>query len=126
MVYGLFLFNTVLIILFIATCIVLFIGIVHRLSSLQKLTNITMKKYKRIYQHFIDDIGQLRTLQTETAGCSDQTQRQKYLKVRQNLYNFFAIHQQNQMRQLFKADFKSSDGIYMMDFTKTELKNPNK
>ncbi|EJW82461.1 hypothetical protein WUBG_06629, partial [Wuchereria bancrofti] len=50
MVYRLSLFNTVLIILFIVICTVLFIGNVFRFSWLQTSTVIEAKERKRMYQ----------------------------------------------------------------------------
>ncbi|OZC11217.1 hypothetical protein X798_01633 [Onchocerca flexuosa] len=119
MIYGLSLFNTILIILFIATCTILLVGSIFRFFWLQHNAAIRAKKYKRIYQHQIDDIRMLRILQTER---SRQALWQKYKEVAKNLYTFFGIRRQEQIYQkkLFKPDSALPNDIFMMDLTGSE------
>ncbi|VIO94349.1 Uncharacterized protein BM_BM1187 [Brugia malayi] len=94
MVYGLSLFNTVLIILFIIICTVLFIGNVFRFSWLQTSTVIKAKKRKRMYQCYVDSIRTMQMLQVETVGRSREALQQKYIESAQTLYTFFGVHRQ--------------------------------
>uniref|UniRef100_A0A8R1XNB3 Uncharacterized protein n=2 Tax=Onchocerca TaxID=6281 RepID=A0A8R1XNB3_ONCVO len=119
MIYGLSLFNTILIILFIATCTILFVGSIFRFSWLQHNAAIRAKKYKRIYQYQIDNIRMLRMLQAERNG---EALRQKYKEVAKNLYAFFGIRRQEQIYQkkFFKPDSALPNDIFMMNLTETE------
>ncbi|KAL3994538.1 hypothetical protein ACH3XW_22130 [Acanthocheilonema viteae] len=110
MVYGLSLFNTILIILFIAACTVLFIGGVLRFFWLRGNALIRAKKHKQMYQCYIDSIKVLRMSEMETTRCNEQTLYQKYTKDAQNLYTFFGIHQQAVL----------PNSIFMMNVTETE------
>uniref|UniRef100_A0A1I8EKC3 Uncharacterized protein n=1 Tax=Wuchereria bancrofti TaxID=6293 RepID=A0A1I8EKC3_WUCBA len=85
---------SVLIILFIVICTVLFIGNVFRFSWLQTSTVIEAKERKRMYQCYIDSIKAMQILQVETVGCSREALQRKYIESAQNLYTFFGIHRQ--------------------------------
>ncbi|KAM3719128.1 Citrate synthase [Dirofilaria immitis] len=117
MVYGFSLFNTFLIILFIAICTMLFVGSIFRFSWLQQNTVIRTKKSKRLYQCQIDEIKILRMLQVERNG---QILRQKYKEIAKNLYTFFGVPRENQICQLFRADFALSNDIFMMNLAEMD------
>lgn len=112
--YGLLLLNIIIIILFVAVCVIFFIGGIVRFFRTRKIAKVTIKRWKRNYKCQVTNIKLLRTLRAQMVDNKDEMLHLKLIEIKQNLYQSFGLLRGSNLSQLCSSDFKFDDNEITM------------